>query len=329
MMLILSGKTNRIYNSGTVNVVWQYLYNMRLSKLKGLNEDWFEPSDDKWKFASEKFVQTVLKYKKEHMFHKKIQIPEGEIHTSIQLDQIPYTFVRYNEDKYLGEIHLRIDFMPKMDPKPVIPLNILQVSVADFVDSLLKINPDIMARPSIYPPDLLDCYHLKLQNISVHPGQGILHLRDYMDTPTYNLKLLSPSKFGDIMFSRSLLLNRYSLTQGDLPTFSDGYSLAMSKLIKKAKSVYHALKKGTWRGHTYELFEPYDWSRGFVVHQDKFNYNRTDKVLHPNFEITCNFGWEIVDGKKNSPEESPLSDEEQKEFRQYLKNRFKNFDIGY
>ena len=302
---------------------------MRLSKLKGLTEEQDNIPNDKFKFASEKFVQTVQKFKKEHMFYRKFKIPEGEIHYSIQLDQVPYTFVRYSEEKYLGEINLRIDYMPNMDPNPEIPLNILQVSVADFVDSLLKINPDIMARPSIYPPDLLDCYHFKIQNISVHPGQGILHLRDYMDTPTYNLKLLSPQKFGGIMLSRSHLLNTYSLTQGDLPTFSDGYSLAMAKLTKKAKSVYNALKKGTWRGHTYELFEPYDWSKGFVIHQDKFNYNRVDKVLHPNFEITCNFGWEIVDGKKNSPEESPLSDEEQREFREYLKKRFKNFDIGY
>ena len=73
----------------------------------------------------------------------------------------------------------------------------------------------------------------------------------------------------------------------------------------------------------------YPYSPLGVVHQDRFDYNRTDKVLHPNFEVGCNFGWEIVDGKKNSPEESPLSDEEQKEFRQYLKNRFKNFDISY
>ena len=302
---------------------------MKLSKLKGLTEEQDNIPNDKFKFASEKFVQTIHKYKKEYMFYKKFQIPEGEVHTSVQLDQIPYTFVRYNEERYLGEINLRIDFIPKMDPKPEIPLNILQVTVADFVDSLLKINPDLMNKPSIYPPDLIDCYHLKIQNVSVYPGQGILHLRDYMDTPTYNLKLLSPQKFGGIMFSRSHLLNTYSLTQGDLPTFSDGYSLAMSKLVKKARHVYEALKRGTWRGHTYELFEPHDWSKGFVIHQDKFNYNRADKVLHPNFEITCNFGWEIVDGKKNSPEESPLSDEEQKEFRQYLKKRFQQFDIGY
>lgn len=305
---------------------------MRLSKLKGLTEDEQVPNEEeamkKLKFASEKFVQTIQKYKKRHLFWKKFMVPEGEIHSTIRLEDIPFSETSYNE-KFLGNITCIIDFIPKMDPKPVIPLNLLQVVAIDFIDSMLEINPDLKDKPSIYPPDILDMYHFSFGNVTIFPSQGLLYLRDYMDTPTYNLKLLSPSKFGDLLLSRSLLLNRYSLTQGDLPTFSDEYPSEMAKLVKKAKSVYNALKKGTWRGHTYELFVPHDWSGAFIVHQDKFNYNRTDKVIHPNFQITCNFGYETVDGKKNSPEESPLSEDEQKEFREYLKKRFKNFDIGY
>ena len=302
---------------------------MRLSKLKGLTED-DEPKRgiDKLKYASDKFVQTIHKYKKGHIFWKKIMVPEGEIHSTIRLEEVPFSESSY-KDNFLGNITCSIDFMPNMDPKPVIPLNILQVVAVDFIDSMLEINPDLKEKPSIYPSDILNMYHFSFGHVNVYPSQAVIHLRDYMDTPTYNLRLLSPNGFGNIMFSRSHLLNVYNLIPGDLPTFADDYSSSMGKLIKKAKSVYHALKKGTWKGHTYELFTPHDWSGGFVIHQDRFNYNRTDKVLHPNFEISCNFGWEIVDGKKNSPEESPLSEEEQKEFRQYLKNRFKNFDIGY
>jgi hypothetical protein len=143
------------------------------------------------------------------------------------------------------------------------------------------------------------------------------------------MKLQAPNKFGGIMLSRSYLLNTYKLNEGDLPTFSDDYTTAMAKLVKKAKSVYNAMRKGTWKGHSYELFKPHDWSRAFVVHQDKFNYNRADKVLRPSFDITCNFGYETVDGVKNSPAESPLTQDEQREFQEYLKKRFRNFNIGY
>ena len=301
---------------------------MKLSKLKGLTEQ-DGPDDEmkRLKFASEKFVQTIHKYKKGHMFWKAINVPEGEIHSTIRLEDIP--FESRGDKKFLGDIHCTVDFRPKMDPKPEIPLNLLQVVVADFIDSLFEINPDLKDKPSIYPVDLLNMYHFSFENVHIYPAQGILSLRELMDTPTYNLKLLSPNGFGSIMFSRSHMLNVYKLIPGDLPTFTDNYSSVMEKLIKKAKSVYHALKKGTWKGHTYELFTPYDMANAFVIYQEKFEYNKTDKVLHPNFEITCNFGWEIVDGKKNSPEESPLTPDEQKEFREYLKNRFKNFDIGY
>lgn len=301
---------------------------MRLSKLKGLTEE-DGPNDEmkKLKFASEKFVQTIHKYKKEHRLWKVINIPEGEIHSTIRLEDIP--FESRGDNKFLGDIHCTIDFMPNMNPKPIIPLNILQVTAIDFIDSMLEVNPDLKDKPSIYPSDILNMYHFSFGNMNVYPDRGIIHLRDYMDTPTYNLRLLSPNGFGNIMFSRSHLLSVYNLIPGDLPTFADDYSTTMEKLIKKGKSVYNALKKGTWKGHTYELQPAHDISKSFIIHQDRFDYNRVDKVLHPNFEIACNFGWEIIDGKRNSPEESPLSDEEQKEFRQYLKNRFKNFDIGY
>jgi len=302
---------------------------MRLSKLKGLTEQ-DGPNDEmkKLKFASEKFVQTIHKYRKQHLFWKVINIPEGEIHSTIRLETIPFEQETVN-NKFLGDILCTIDFKPKMDPKPEIPLNLLQVVVADFIDSLLEINPDLKDKPSIYPPDILNSYHFSFQQVNIYPAQGILNLRDLMDTPTYNLKLLSPNGFGNIMFSRSHMLNVYKLVPGDLPTFTDNYSSVMEKLIKKAKSVYNALKKGTWKGHTYELYKSDNLSKAFVIHQDRFEYNKTDKVLHPNFTVGCNFGWEYVDGIINSPEESPLSEEEQKEFRDYLKKRFEQFGIRY
>jgi len=313
---------------------------MRLSKLKGLREEDEQipsdiPSNDemdmekKLKYASEKFAQTLKRYSKQHLFWKKVQIPEGELHITVHTELIPYTYVRYSSEKFLGDIIMKIDFIPNMEPNPTIPLNILQVSVTNFIDSLLEINPDLLQKPSVYPHDLLNCYHFKIQNISVWPGNGILHMRDYMDTPTYNLRVLSPQTFGSIMFSRSHMLNVYSLIQGDLPTFADGYSLAMDKIVTKAKHVFHALKKGTWKGHTYELEPPSSWRSGIVLHQDKFDYNKTDKVLHPNFSASFNLGWEYVDGVKNNDQETVLQPDERTEFRKWLKKRFEHFGLNY
>ena len=292
------------------------------------NEDQAGNNMDKMKYASEKFIQTLQKYKKEHLFFKKINVPEGEIHSTLYIEDIPFTPERFNEG-YLGDITIKIDYMPNMDPKPIIPLNILQVAVSNFMDSLLKINPDLMNKPSIFPPSLLDMYHFKISNVSVFPSQGVLSLRDYMETPTFNLKVLSPHDFGGLLLSRSYLLNAYKLNQGDLPTFSDDYSLAMSKLLKKAKTVFMGLRKGTWKGRTYEIEIPHNWRTSFYVHQDKYNFNKEDKVLHPNFDVGANFGWELIDGIKNSPEESPLTPDERTEFKKWLTGRFKQFGIHY
>jgi hypothetical protein len=337
-MLILFGKSHPNKDDSTVNIVWQYLYTMRLSKLKGLTEDEepLEPSGsnegmleiDKLRYASEKFEQTLKKYSREHLFWKKIQVPEGDIHLILMKELIPFTFVNYNEEKYLGDITLKIDFIPNMDPKPVIPLNILQISVENFIDDLVKINPDLLNK-SIYPERLMNTYHLKFLNVTVFPANGIIHLRDFMDTPTYNLKLLSPNPFGDIMSSRSHLKNVYSLIPGDLPTFADNYTSSMEKLVHKAKHVYHALKKGTWKGHTYVLDTPINWKSGVVIHQDRNDYNKTDKIIHSNFSASLNLAWEYVDGVKNSKEESVLPPEEREEFRNWLKKRFEHFGIGY
>jgi hypothetical protein len=315
---------------------------MKLSKLKGLTEQDDQPPVDglndemkKLKFASEKFVQTIRKYKNQHLFWKVINIPEGVINSTVTMyNHIPFeTLIRSKkwsgDNKWLGDIHCSVNFMPNMDPKPVIPLNLLQVIVSDFIDNMLEINPDLMDKPSIYPPDILNSYHFSFENVHIYPAEGVLHLKDYMDVSRYNLKLLSPNGFGGIMFSRSHLLNVYGLTPGDVPTFSDDYTSSMSKLIKKAKAVFNALKKGTWKGHTYELQPAHNINKSFIVHQSRDNYNKTDKVIHPNFSVGCNIGYEIVDGIRNSPDESPLSNEERQEFSKFLKNRFKNFGIDY
>jgi hypothetical protein len=307
---------------------------MKLSKLREQDEP--IPSDipsdnDELKSerrANEKLVQTMKTYKKEHIFWKSIKVPEGEIHNNIRIEELPFDTDRFKASN-LGEIICDIDFMPNMEQTPVIPTNLLTTCMEDFVDSLIKINPDLRDKPSIFPTRLLNMYDIKIQRINIFPSKGVLHLKDLMENHIWNTKVSAPRPLGNILFSRSSLLSTYNLDPTDLPTFSDEYAPYMKKLLKKAYTVYLGLRKGTWRGHTYELSD-YDVKRtGFIVHQDYNSYNKQDKVLRPEFTVAANFGYEIVDGKKNSTSESPLSEEEQTEFRSYLRTRFRNFGIDY
>jgi len=307
---------------------------MKLSKLREQDEP--IPSDvpsvnnelESERRANEKLVQTLKKYRKDNIFWKTLKVPEGEIHNTIRIEDIPFTPERFKEGG-LGEILCDIDFMPNMDSTPVIPTNLLTICMEDFVDSLIKINPDLRDKPSIFPTSLLDMYDIKIQRINIFPLRGIFSLKDMMENHIWNTKVSAPRPLGGILFSRSSLLSSYKLSPTDLPTFSDDYGPYMKKLLKKAHTVFMALRKGTWKGHTYELSD-YDVKRaGFIVHQDHNSYNKQDKVLRPEFSVVANFGYEIVDGIKNSPSDSPLSEEDQFEFRSFLRTRFKNFGIDY
>lgn len=307
---------------------------MKLSKLR--EQDETIPSDipsdnDELKSerrANEKLVQTLKKYRNNHIFWKTLKIPEGEIHSSIRIEDIPFTPERFKEG-VLGEIACDIDFIPNMDSTPVIPTNLFTTCMVDFIDSLIEINPDLRDKPSIFPTKLLNMYDIKIKRVNVFPLRGVFHLKDMMENHIWNTKISAPRPLGGVLFSRSSLLSTYKLSPTDLPTFSDDYGPYMRKLLKKAHTVFLALRKGTWKGHTYELSD-YDVKRGgFIVHQDYNTYNKQDKVLHPEFSVTANFGYEIVDGIRNSPSDSPLSDEEQFEFRSFLRTRFKNFGIDY
>ena len=63
----------------------------------------------------------------------------------------------------------------------------------------------------------------------------------------------------------------------------------MTKLVKKCKTIYTALGKGTWKGHTYDYGKFNQPS--ITVHQKNKNYNKRDKIISPDFEITYNPGF--------------------------------------
>lgn len=289
-----------------------------------------EPQNDSvelYKRAYDGFLKTVRDHKKKHIFNQKVMVPEGEISYTVHVEELPFTTENL-ANAYFGELPFYVDFTPNMDPKPVIPLNILSTCVDEFCKSLREINPDLWNKPSIYPTDLLDMFKIKFNNFTVFPKNSVLVMSHFMDTPTYNLKLKTPRKFGDLFYSKSYMLQQYNLEPGDLPTFSDDYTSTSETLLKRAKTLYKALKTGTWKGHQYQLSDSNSRS-SILLYPNDMDYNKQTKRITPNFTIKLNLGYELVDGVKNSPEDSPLSEEERIEFRDFLKKRFQNFGIDY
>ena len=266
--------------------------------------------------AYEKINQTIQRWNKRNAFHKEFTIPEG----IVRINTIFESKIGIQE----GKIELGITFVPNMDPTPVIPTYLLAKSMEVLIDDLKEINPDMYNKPSVYPQEVLNDYEVTIYSVSIFPGEGIIHLSEYMPRATFNMKTKTPMKFGEILFSRSLLLSHYMIDENDLPRFDDQYSLAMEKITRRSKTIYTALQKGTFRGLPYEL--PKFNSSNVVVHQDRDRFSMDTKVIHPDFSVSISTGYTILNGERIN---EVLPVELQDAFNEYIRDRFKHFDIKF
>ena len=146
-----------------------------------------------------------------------------------------------------------------------------------------------------------------------------------MDNNIYNVKIERPNSLYILFLSENE--NLYLLLPEQLPRFSEDYSTTMNKLVNKCKTIYTALGKGTWKGHTYD-YGKFD-KTGITVHQKNKDYNKRDKILNPDFEISYNPGYAYVDGVKITSNTCPLNYDEKDDFKEWLKTRFKHFGIDF
>lgn len=280
----------------------------------------------RFKESFELFKEAILKYKSEHMFFTRVKGDDHEIHISMYLEPREYTIANWRTDE-LAEIKISFDVIFPKDVHPYIPTDVLSRPTQFFISELKRINP-ILGDQSKFPQMFLDKISYKITHVSIFPGNGILSLGDYISRNIYNTTVIGPRSFGQLFYSDQLVLQTYTIPQEELPKFSSEFTDTMNKLVKKTLTIFKALQKGTWRGHTYELDKP-TYNSSISVHLSKFQFNLVDKVIHPDFSVKLNLGWETVDGRKNKPEEGPLTETERAEFKKYLQKKFEHFGIGY
>jgi hypothetical protein len=223
------------------------------------------------------------------------------------------------------EFEVFISYDP--DPvNPIIPTDLIKIAGDELISQIcLARNMSKEEFVDYYRKTLIDRTHftIHIERVTISVMEGILFLKDYMDNNVYNVKIERPNSLYELFTNENL----YLLLPEQLPTFSGDYATTMSKLIKKCKTIYTALGKGTWKGHTYDygkFNQP-----GITVHQKNKNYNKRDKIISPDFEITYNSGYAYIDGVKSTSESSPLTKEEMDEFKEWLETRFKHFGIDF
>jgi hypothetical protein len=206
---------------------------------------------------------------------------------------------------------------------PIIPTDLIKIA-GDEVISQICLARNMSKEEFVdYYKDVLYAFTIRIERITITLMEGILFLKDYMDNNIYNVKIGRPMSMIDLFENE----NSYLLLPEQLPTFSGDYATTMTKLVKKCKTIYAALGKGTWKGHTYDygkFNQP-----GITVHQKNKNYNKRDKIISPDFEITYNPSYAHIDGIIITSNTSPLNDEQKDEFKEWLKNKFNAFGIEF
>jgi hypothetical protein len=212
------------------------------------------------------------------------------------------------------------------DPDPVNPIilpDLIKIA-GDEIINIICLARNMSKEEFVdYYGDVLNHFRIHIERVTISVMEGILFLKDYMDNNVYNVKIERPNSLYELFQNENL----YQLLPEQLPTFSGDYATTMTKLVKKCKTIYTALGKGTWKGHTYDYGKFNQPS--ITVHQKNKNYNKRDKIISPDFEITYNPGYVYIDGVKSTSESSPLTKEEMDEFKEWLETRFKHFGIDF
>ena len=253
----------------------------------------------------------LLKMADDLRYMKKLNFTSGT-------GYITYRFVSKRE------LEVFVSYDP--DPvNPIIPTDLIKIA-GDEVINIICLARDMSKDEFFeYYEDVLYDFRIHIERITISLMQGILFLKDYMDNNIYNIKIERPNSLYQLFLSGNE--NLYLLLPEQLPRFSGDYSTTMSKLIKKCKTIYTALGKGTWKGHTYDYGKFNQPS--ITVHQKNRNYNKRDKILTPDFEITYNPGHAYIDGIIITSNTCPLNNEQKIEFKEWLETKFKHFGIDF
>ncbi len=278
-----------------------YLYNMKIMDI--ISE---QAGSDLKKVE---LINLMTKMENDLRYMKRLKFTSGT-------GYITYRFISKRE------LEVYVSYDPD-HVNPIIPTDLIKIA-GDEVISQICLARNMSKEEFVdYYKDVLYAFTIRIERITITLMEGILFLKDYMDNNIYNVKIGRPMSMIDLFENE----NSYLLLPEQLPTFSGDYATTMTKLVKKCKTIYAALGKGTWKGHTYDygkFNQP-----GITVHQKNKNYNKRDKIISPDFEITYNPSYAYIDGIIITSNTSPLNDEQKDEFKEWLKNKFNAFGIEF
>lgn len=228
-------------------------------------------------------------------------------------------FVKDNPE--VKDLGIGVTYYPDLQ-NPVIPQNYLVKPVSVFINHL----KENVFKEREYPKEVLEQFKVKIDSEAIYYSEGILRVLENDVLPASERNVIKASHtLYDFIYNTDQVLQTYVIQNP--PKFSSDYVLAMDKAVKKMKTIYKALRKGTFKGRSYELREDMPT---MVVHQRFKQYNKEDRVIYPEFSSTITSTYPKVDGKEISNFTKDENDLQYlKELDDYLTKKFENFGITY
>ncbi len=228
-------------------------------------------------------------------------------------------FVKDNPE--VKDLGIGVTYYPDLQ-NPVIPQNYLVKPVSVFINHL----KENVFKEREYPKEVLEQFKVKIDSEAIYYSEGILRVLENDVLPAAERNVIKASHtLYDFIYNTDQVLQTYVIQNP--PKFSSDYVLAMDKAVKKMKTIYKALRKGTFKGRSYELREDMPT---MVVHQRFKQYNKEDRVIYPEFSSTITSTYPKVDGKEISHLTKDENDVQYlKELDDYLTKKFENFGITY
>jgi hypothetical protein len=253
--------------------------------------------------------------------YEKYQTPHGEyVATIMKVRQYPWP----GQDDKWGSIELSGKFIPNMD-NLTLPLDMLSKVIDITIDRIRNKFPELL-NESI---DVLNKYDLIIWGFSIMPGNINLNISEVIGVAMYNIKIRGFSEpFGDLLIYQNT--EQFNFSPIELPEFSEDYKAAHDHLVKNASVVAKVYRKGTWKGHTYDLGK-IDNNLNYIVLFNDFKRSIIeDGALQPSLSVHLSMGYPKIDGvDKWSGSNFPLTDDEYKEFKEYIKRIFAKHGITY
>lgn len=232
-----------------------------------------------------------------------------------------YVDVFTKDDPSVKDLGIGVTYYPDLQ-NPVIPQDYLVKPVSVVIDRL----KEEIFKEKEYPKEVLEQFKVRMENEAVYYSEGILRLLENEVLPASERNVIKASHtLYDFIYNTDQVLQTYVIQNP--PRFSSDYVLAMDKAVKKMKTIYKALRKGTFKGKSYELKENIPT---VVVHQRFKQYNKEDRIIYPEFSLTITSTFPKIDGKLYSYTTTNDEDREYaNELDEYLSKKFANFGITY